>query len=145
MNVRQLFYLPTGTITFVQEENKPWADTALFIEMSDAGETIQTTFNHNYHIHTNPVGNDYLAKTRRCASTGGHWNPFNAPVTGKTYYTDWFLCLEQVCILLRNINWFKFYPLSNNCLVSHIMVSSCLVKIVSSVICRKYSKLLKIS
>jgi len=52
--------------------------------MSDAGATTEETLNHNYHIHTNPIGDDYLADTGRCASTGGHWNPFDAPISGLT-------------------------------------------------------------
>lgn len=69
-------------MTFVQEENKPWSDTSIVIKMSDAGAEKQETLNHNYHIHKSPVGDDFLSETGRCASTSGHWNPYEMDVKG---------------------------------------------------------------
>ena len=54
----------------------------MFVEMTDAGSTSETTFNHKYHIHMTPVGDDYMSDNGRCASTGGHWNPFDVAVEG---------------------------------------------------------------
>lgn len=72
-----------GTITFVQEENKPWSDTSVMVEV--VNNLQQETLSHGWHIHKYPVGEDHLAEQKRCVSTGGHWNPFGAIIGGMCF------------------------------------------------------------
>jgi len=77
---------------FAQEREKPWTDTTVFVELTDGGETTQTTLNHNFHIHTDPLGDDYLSADGRCLSVQGHWNPFRAAVDGT------YVCLNSTLL-----------------------------------------------
>ena len=60
--------------------------------MSNSGEGSSETTGHKYHIHSSPVGDDYLADTGRCSSTAGHWNPYDVAVSGMAYLV-WFIIL----------------------------------------------------
>ena len=65
--------------------------------MSNSGEGSLETTGHKYHIHSSPVGDDYLADTGRCSSTAGHWNPYDVAVSGMAYLL-WLIYLVGIII-----------------------------------------------
>lgn len=86
-NVKATFDGPDieGFIILQQPYYHYEAPTTVFASLKRSA-SLTTTIGHNWHVHEEPVAYDSKRgsdKTeppyaRRCLSTGGHWNPFNA-------------------------------------------------------------------
>uniref|UniRef100_A0A8C4NBM7 Superoxide dismutase copper/zinc binding domain-containing protein n=1 Tax=Eptatretus burgeri TaxID=7764 RepID=A0A8C4NBM7_EPTBU len=76
---------PIGTILCFRGD--PYADVSIFIELAHANNTTPLTSNHNWHVHTWPIQSASDLQPNRCASVGGHFNPYDVPVS-ETYTSE---------------------------------------------------------
>ncbi|XP_073491424.1 uncharacterized protein [Aquarana catesbeiana] len=65
-----------GKIMFQQATSDPYNDLTVYIELSQASDSISK--NHNWHIHEIPL----TTESKDCASAGGHFNPYNVSTGG---------------------------------------------------------------
>eukprot|EP00730_Choanoeca_flexa_P020108 TRINITY_DN9827_c0_g2_i1.p1 TRINITY_DN9827_c0_g2~~TRINITY_DN9827_c0_g2_i1.p1 ORF type:complete len:508 (+),score=123.09 TRINITY_DN9827_c0_g2_i1:195-1526(+) len=66
-----------GFVRLQQLADDPLAPTTVLVGLSYQAVNAAPTVNHNWHVHVSPVTSD-------CASTGGHYNPYD-------------LCLDSTC------------------------------------------------
>lgn len=83
MTLTTLYQFLIGKITLVQESEKPWGDTSVYVEIANAGFDREVSTEHKFHIHELPVGEDVSDETDPCSSAGGHWNPFAVDIKGE--------------------------------------------------------------
>ncbi|XP_077992860.1 uncharacterized protein LOC144446888 [Glandiceps talaboti] len=74
-----------GQMMMKQDANDPFSDTSVFVNVADG---TQTTSNHNWHVHINAIGDDYLSTESRCSSAAGHYNPYGANLDNPGYSTE---------------------------------------------------------
>ena len=73
-----------GTIYFRQIDQ---FETSVFVDLARTDGRLSSR-NHNWHVHTNAVFGDQFSTTARCASAGGHYNPFNVVTTSMYNCSD---------------------------------------------------------
>ncbi|XP_002734284.1 uncharacterized protein LOC100377119, partial [Saccoglossus kowalevskii] len=64
-----------GYIMMRQDDNDPFSDTSVFVDIAYVDGTVRTT-NHDWHVHVEKLADDYLSDESRCASVSGHYNPY---------------------------------------------------------------------
>uniref|UniRef100_UPI00359026BF uncharacterized protein n=1 Tax=Myxine glutinosa TaxID=7769 RepID=UPI00359026BF len=69
-----------GRILLQQFSGDPYADVSIFTELAHANNTIPFTSNHKWHAHRWPIQSASDLQPDRCASVGGHFNPYQVPV-----------------------------------------------------------------
>ncbi|XP_011270085.1 hypothetical protein CAOG_08503, partial [Capsaspora owczarzaki ATCC 30864] len=75
----------TGAVTLTQIASDPTSETYVQVKLARTDSAAST--GHKWHVHVNPVqGDGYSSNTTRCLSTGGHYNPTNAPVSDPIAY-----------------------------------------------------------
>ncbi|KAI2803497.1 hypothetical protein BLOT_007628 [Blomia tropicalis] len=83
---RATFYFPViGMITFRQQHDDPLGDTVVMGNLFHS-ESMNLTHNHIWRVHVNQAGPDFYNWTRRCASAGDSYNPYQI-TTARNYNT----------------------------------------------------------
>ncbi|XP_070540963.1 LOW QUALITY PROTEIN: uncharacterized protein [Ptychodera flava] len=74
-----------GYMMLRQASDDPFSETSVFVNLAD-GSTA--TNSHNWHIHEDPVTDDFLSSTSRCSSAGPHYNPYAASLDEPAYSSE---------------------------------------------------------
>ncbi|XP_064602134.1 uncharacterized protein LOC135468049 [Liolophura sinensis] len=75
-------YPVIGSMYFQQPADDPMADTSIFLKLNYGDGSFETV-GHNWHIHVDPIGDDFDADiSLRCKSAKGHYNPFHVYLEG---------------------------------------------------------------
>lgn len=69
-----------GQIIFKQPKNRCNDDTSIYFEISRSGENENTTYNHEWAIHRNPIFTDNNWSTSSCSQTDQMFNPYNKTI-----------------------------------------------------------------
>ncbi|KAM9493279.1 uncharacterized protein cusr [Clarias gariepinus] len=78
ITARAIFQHPVvGTVLFTQLKGNPYGDVSVFLDLSYGKPDTSATQNHHWHIHEYPISTETDSDKGCCASTGGHWNPYN--------------------------------------------------------------------
>lgn len=71
------FYYPIyGKAIFKQIESDSLSETSVFVDLSYSDITVNETDGHGWNIHGGVAGADFYNWTKRCASAGEQFNPF---------------------------------------------------------------------
>lgn len=77
MTAEATFHYPVyGRAIFKQLESDSLSETSVFIDLAYSDSTTNETDGHGWNIHADVVGGDFYNWTKRCASAGEQYNPF---------------------------------------------------------------------
>ncbi|EDV22758.1 uncharacterized protein TRIADDRAFT_58654 [Trichoplax adhaerens] len=80
----RLVFPVVGNIIFTQYRDDPYADTSIYITISQSGRDSPSV-NHNWHVHTQGYLTDTMSTSGRCTSAAGHYNPSNVNISASDY------------------------------------------------------------
>lgn len=115
-----------GRIVFAQTRNDYYSDTHVFVEVSYANGIQKPTFNHNWHVHEDPVCDLFNDRPCNCSAAGGHFNPFRVNVKGnyaaKCTFSNPFRCelgdlsgkKQTINVRSNNTVWYRNYFTDTN-------------------------------